>query len=360
LGTAEAEVLDRLFPAVKFITPATADGATLDGMKVALSISESDDLLAHGQSELHLLSAMIELARHALSRRAVIAYGGDLREKGENGYTRQLFELVRAYQDLGREPLNRILNFLPFHIAADLPETEEARLMALATFVKVPPPAEIVERFGLDADTPQPVPDLTPGNRFVRARCLTAMREVMSRTVDARVVLGGRVSGHQGKYPGILEEAHLMLRAGKPLYLVGGFGGCARVLARAVGEGRRPEQLTRAYQMAHPRVRKIKGVVGETEAETIPFEQLESAYATYARGPATGDPAALSPAAGDGPIDYEALVDAFVRARAAGLNNGLTEFENRELFETSDLDRITSLVMTGLARVHRQNGPLAV
>ncbi len=250
LGTAEAEILDRLFPSVRFVTPTMVDGAALDGMKVALSISESDDLLGQGQSELHLLAAMIELARNALSRRAVIAYGGDLREKAQYGYTVQLFELVRAYRDLGRAPLHRILNFLAFHVAAEFSEEREANLLELATFERVAPPPDVAARFGPDPDAPRVVPDDAPDNRYARARCLTAMRQVMTGTVDARVVLGGRVAGHQGKYPGVLEEAHLALRARKPLYLVGGFGGCARLLARAVaiGSGRSRSRVRTKWQ----------------------------------------------------------------------------------------------------------------
>jgi hypothetical protein len=45
------------------------------------------------------------------------------------------------------------------------------------------------------------------------------MREAMVERTDARIVLGGRVSGHQGKYPGIFEEAYVTLCAQKPLYL---------------------------------------------------------------------------------------------------------------------------------------------
>lgn len=53
---------------------------------------------------------------------------------------------------------------------------------------------------------------------------------------DARVVIGGRVEGYKGAMPGIAEEVLLSLKAGKPIFLVGGFGGCTRDLAETLGQ----------------------------------------------------------------------------------------------------------------------------
>jgi len=44
-------------------------------------------------------------------------------------------------------------------------------------------------------------------------------------------VVGGRTGlGYRGQMPGVLEEALLTFRAKRPLYLVGAFGGCARLI----------------------------------------------------------------------------------------------------------------------------------
>jgi len=51
------------------------------------------------------------------------------------------------------------------------------------------------------------------------------MREQLLVRTQARIMLGGRTTGYKGKYPGLVEEALLTLQAGKPLYLMGGFGG---------------------------------------------------------------------------------------------------------------------------------------
>lgn len=67
------------------------------------------------------------------------------------------------------------------------------------------------------------------------ASSLTAMRRVQSESINARIVLGGRVTKFKGLMPGIAEEADFALRARHPLYLMGGFGGCARDIATDMG-----------------------------------------------------------------------------------------------------------------------------
>ena len=342
LGTAESDMLARLFPHIQFVTPATLDRSSLNGMKVALSISESEDLGHVGASPLHLVSTMIEVARHALCHGAVIAYGGDLRERRPYGFTRQLFELVHAYDDLGRQRLERIRNFLAYHIAAELPKDEESRLIALATFIKLLP-QNVADRFQLEPGKRHPIPDDTPEHRYIRARCLTAMREAMCQDTDARIMMGGRVSGHQGKYPGLLEEAYLTLCAGKPLYLVGGFGGCARLLIQMIRDKQRPVELTRAYQRAHPRMARYSGADGSDQQAIVPFEELENSYLQYEQDPEIGQER----------IDYDRYVDKFLSANIMDVKNGLSEDENLDLFETSDLDSIVYLLMKGLAEVFK-------
>ena len=346
LSTTELAVLGRLFPEIKFVTPITADQRSLDGLKVALSISESDDATDFGQSRTHLLSSMIEIARHILSRGGIIAYGGDLRNRQDYGLTRQLFQLVYAYKDLNRAPLERIWNFLAHHIAAELPKQEEAMLLELAKFEK-PLPDALAARFNLHKG--QPVPDDTPEHRYIRARCLTAMREAMAAQTDARIVMGGRVSGHQGKYPGILEEAALVFGA-KPLYLVGAFGGCTHLLIRVLRDKERPEELTAEYQRQNPRVAKWKSVDGTTREEKVCFDELSSSYRRYESDPVSGQ----------GPIDYSRVIDRFLTLKITDLKNGLTKDENLELFETPDLDRIVSLLVKGLAEARGSRSPNTV
>ena len=122
---------------------------------------------------------------------------------------------------------------------------------------------------------------------------LTAMRKTMRGETNARVVLGGRVEGYRGRMPGIAEETLLSLEAGQPLFLIGGFGGCARDIAETIG--------------------LVNPWVGSRPA--WPSRQQFTRY--------TGD----------------------------DLRNGLSMEENHVLARTPHLDQAVTLVMQGLRRL---------
>jgi hypothetical protein len=343
ISTVESDVLGRLFRDVRFVTPTTLDQTSLSGLSIALSISEPDDIADFGQSRLHLLSIMLEIARHVLSRGGIIAYGGDLRSSDKGGFTRQLFQLVYAYKDLSRPPVERIWNFLAHHIAAELPKDEEARLLQLARFEK-PLPGNLARHF--DLQPRKPIPDDNPEHRYIRSRCLTSMREAMAQRTDARIIVGGRVSQHQGKYPGILEETILSIGV-KPLFVLGAFGGCAQLIGRALRDKEVPSAFTREYQQKHPRTARWKDPSGKPNEELVSLEQLEESYKRYEEDPEIGEQR----------IDYLNVVRKIHEAGMGGVKNGLSHDENLELLETPDLDRIVSLIVKGLTSLRQSSDP---
>jgi hypothetical protein len=70
--------------------------------------------------------------------------------------------------------------------------------------------------------------------------------------IDARVVLGGKVEGFSGFLPGIFEESLVTLERGRPLFILGGFGGAAEVLARTLLNAgtEPPPELTEEWHTA--------------------------------------------------------------------------------------------------------------
>ena len=192
---------------------------------IAISISESPDLTRLGMSNRHLTGAMETMATYLLSFGYSLAYGGDLRR---GGFTEQLFELVSRYdrspQSRGRP---RVTDYLPWPACAALSYDEYRDLtkrLGNSAEVKCLADDGTVLR---DFEFPEtPVKD-----RHEIVTSLTAMRQTMLKETSARVVLGGRVDRYQGSMPGIAEEALMTLQAGRPLYVVGGFGGCARDIA---------------------------------------------------------------------------------------------------------------------------------
>ena len=209
---------------------------------VAISISDSPDLAALGLGEQHLRDAMAEVARYLLVTGARLLYGGDLRA---SGFTELLFELVERHRpNTGDEDMAKVVtNYLPWPVHMSLSADQ------LASRAELLGPSASLVCLGRDGAVLPPkrraklAPKQPSSNDWSRG--LTAMRRLMTGLSDARVLLGGRVEAYQGKMPGIAEEALLMIEARKPVFLLGGFGGCARDIAETIGLAQ-PYQTTRS------------------------------------------------------------------------------------------------------------------
>jgi len=198
---------------------------------VGISISESPDLGVFGLSNGHLRDAMAEVALQLLASGMSLAYGGDLRQ---HGFTRLLAELVVRYRDhpMHAETIG-ITDYLAWPVHISMTSDELAAFSAdhepAARLVFLALDGERLaweDRLDLVAHEPQE-DEWTEG--------LTAMRTVMLQDIRARVVLGGRVEGYKGAMPGIAEEIFLSLEARQPVFVLGGFGGCARDIAETLG-----------------------------------------------------------------------------------------------------------------------------
>lgn len=269
----------------------------LSNRVVAISISESPDMAALGLSSEHLTDAMAEVARYLLSMGARLVYGGDLRP---DGFTLVLLELVERHRrdsDDGGERIS-FTNFFPWpvHIsltAEEISQRAEA-VSGVAELIFLTAGGEVMSSEERRQVTPrQPTDDEW-------ADGLTAMRAAVTVRSDARVVMGGRVEGFKGKMPGIAEEALEALRVGQPLFLLGGFGGCARDIAEELG-------------LAPAQPRGQRGRVGH---------------------------------------------DAFANYTAGSLNNGLATEENRTLATTVYVDEAVTLILRGLLRNTSGETPL--
>jgi hypothetical protein len=160
---------------------------------------------------------------------------------------------------------------------------------------------------------------------------MSAMRERQTGEVDARVVLGGKlgptksaapdgsraVAWYSGRIPGVVEEALLTIKRGQPIYLCGAFGGAAAAIA-ALLEGGTCGELTWDFQKQAPFSAEMRDL----------YNQRRISF-----------------------WDYAAITDFLAKTGIAGiaLHNGLDEEQNRELFRCRDLDRLTTLILTGLS-----------
>ena len=200
-------------------------------MTVAISTSDSPDLVALGLSEGHLKEATAELALQLLAADTNLAYRGNLRA---DGFTRLLAQLVLRYTATAdRKTMVRVTNHLAWPVHIRLPvDRIAARAKELGCAAELVLLACDGTRMAMDARRNLPTREPS-GDEWCSG--LTAMRDHQRSSTDARVLLGGQVANYRGRMPGVAEEALMSLRASQPLFLIGGFGGCARDVAETLG-----------------------------------------------------------------------------------------------------------------------------
>lgn len=142
------------------------------------------------------------------------------------------------------------------------------------------------------------------------------MRRTMIARCDFRISAGGRLTGYKGWLPGVLEEIALSSELGKPIFLLGGFGGITRSVCRLIREKTVPEELTLAWQWNN----------NPGLAEMMAF--------AVSRG-----------------VDYqERHQHALEIIMNTDLRNGLAPEENARLFETPFADEIIHLILKGMGQ----------
>ena len=327
LGTEELAVLS--LAGVTVETPlerhAKAHDLRARQLLVALSISEAEDLPRFGLRKSHLDDVLLEISRYLLVAGVRLAYGGHL---GSAGYTVRLADLLydpiieqlRGAPAPGAAHPAELVSYLAWPIAGTAADI--ARLQALVEVRRCARPAGLDETVdpSFVATPATDIPVDSPMRRFAWARGLTLRRQRQTDEVAARVVVGGRLGpagdGYRGRMPGVLEEALLAIRAERPIYLVGAFGGCARLVFDALEGVSRPE-----LQWDHQRV------VPHSEALRTLYQQRGEAW-----------------------DEYEAVAAELKDRGLAGIENGLTAEENRELASTRSAERIVELMLRGLQR----------
>ncbi len=281
----------------------------LDGMKIAVSVSNNEELEQLGLSESHLKDIAIEVARYLIANGAILLYGGDLRKEG---FTRLFAELSYQYKFLNDKTF-RFINYFPF------PNSNSLTLEVKADFVKQqvePIVIEVPKHLG-DVDKKR---EYDPFNniedRYIFSECFSGMRNIMANDSHARILLGGKQSIFLGYLPGIVEEAYFSLKANKPVYIVGGFGGAAKSLSKIICGGV-SEELANEFQYSNQFIQN--------------FKQEYSEKASV-------------------PIDYDNLMDFFKRFNLDSFSelNGLSVDENLVLFESQNIHEIVFLIMKGL------------
>lgn len=233
LGNEELEVLKniavKMGRSITFCTPMShfTEGINLEEKQIGISISDSPDILQNGIGMEMFQDLSIELARHILKANGRLIYGGDLRK---DGFTELLRDLAYQYgqKEKAEADVQYIKNYLAWPLYNDL--SKEKRADYLASRI------ELIEARPGSAVMPDEKNVFIPKNLSEEAKLkwatsLTQMRIDSIEESAARVIAGGKVQGFTGFMPGIAEEFMLAYTSKKPVYLIGGFGGCAHVIA---------------------------------------------------------------------------------------------------------------------------------
>lgn len=217
------------------IEPTLIPRDALAGRRVGLSVSESADLATLGLSERHCRLVVAEVTRAILLAGGTVVYGGRLEPEG---YTRVLLDEIQRFKE-GTASIEIVLAEPEFRATAaeKLDETTQ-RLGALGKL-------RFVDHNGSELSLQD---RSRPADNFSVADAYSAMRGFVAKNTDARVVVGGQLTDYSGHEPGIIEEARLSLEAGAELYIAGGYGGAAALLAIAA-RGSAPAWMPQGFPL---------------------------------------------------------------------------------------------------------------
>lgn len=269
----------------------------LAGVRLGISVSESPDLQRLGLLEVHFRLALGELARTVLVSGGDINYGGHL---DANGYTAFIIHELRRFSRRDR-PFHSILAWQEHRrLTTEHLSSQVSDLGLYGDLTGLDPEGGVIDVF---ADRPaESVPET---DQAVIRKSLTSMRRYLTERSDGRIFIGGKRAEFHGELPGILEEALLALEATQPVYFAGGFGGVTADITRVL---------------------RIDGGVWIPDYADRPEQDQR-----WKKG-------------------LDLLVERWKKSGRTGLENGLTEAENRALAVSHRPSEIAALVSLGMGR----------
>lgn len=299
---------------LEIYTPIECEKGKLFNKKIGISISDPEtiELKNSGQDTSHLFRLSQCVANYVLGRGATLIYGGDLRK---NGYTEQLLQVAQILKDRLRMPNIYLKNYLAWPIyLSDTSEIKKwkAQHCGLLKMNEIPMDEMVSDLVPTDKKFLNPD---TVDNCYVWSKSLSKMRNEMIRDCDARICAGGKKTKYKGKMPGVLEEILIALELGCPLYLLGGFGGIVHDVCEVLQGNKCPDSLTEQWQ----------------DKNNEGYRELLRKYEE--RGEK---------------VDYQEIQK---KLKSFKLNNGLSEEENKILFNTVFVDEAVQLILKGLQSI---------
>ena len=241
-------------PEVK--TPNLSIERPLSNFTLSISASASEDLHRLGLTTSHLESVVAETAQLALISGGKISYAGaigthspDLTESVlqvikkyiEEAQLRQHRQCSQAFYGLTPIHAGHMFNLTVPCTSITSEEVLQKLLSSKTQFASTGKICVINDRGEEVALENTHIWEATSTDRTAEA--LSSIRKSLYKFAQARLVIGGKTipkssdysDGYIGSIPGIIEETLEALRNRQPVYIAGGFGGAAAVLARSIG-----------------------------------------------------------------------------------------------------------------------------
>lgn len=315
LGNEEMAVLNSIAAQMKtkktFRTPMEQQAVAnkLNDAQIAISVSDSEDLSLLGIGKEMLCDLTVELSRHILKAGGKMIYGGNL---SKDGYTKLFRDLSDQYGKYEKEKQDVIYftNYLSWPQYNNMSMVDKADYLSCRVKLLDCNPSDVVPAEMKNIF----IPPVNDEFRYMWATSLTAMRHQEESQAKARVLVGGKTKGFSGCMAGIVEEFIISRQANHPVYLIGGFGGSAKLLTEIIE-------------------RKNGSTADCLLSIAIEDAQYKKLYDYYE---AKGEH-----------IDYSVL-DTITIADLK--NNGLSDEENHRLFHSVNIMEIVSLVLKGLSK----------
>ena len=284
----------------------------LHGRRIAISVSESEELEQLGLSDHHLNDISIEIARYLIVNGATMIYGGDLRK---DGFTELFSELSYQYKYLSDKE-KRFVNYFPFPNSKAVSDDDLANIFKKqveAKFIDIP------KHLGAIDTEKKYEPFKSIEDRYILSECYADMRVIMANEIDARIVLGGKQKNYAGYFPGIVEETFHSLNSGKAVYLLGGFGGATKSIIEIIS-GSKPHQLTNEFQFDSDFLKDFRKFASDKSEVKL---------------------------------DYDFISDFFKQHSIESISkqNGLTPEENQILFESTNIHELVFIIIKGLQNI---------
>jgi len=211
---------------------------------IALSAGGDDDELAgRGLGMEHVDELMMRVAKKLLRTGNRLSFGGTLGDSRQK-LTQYLIETAEDWLDdhaasegdVTKPETWPLLNYSAWPFHTFISEQQRANLTGDCGFEDINP-AGVPE-----PDLQQHLKDwkTDPQAQIFIGDSLSAMREQSTRDSHLRITWAGKIKGAAGWMAGILEEVGSSLAQGKPVLILGGYGGCAGLIAKYLAKEDEP------------------------------------------------------------------------------------------------------------------------